>query len=290
MSAAQQPGRTALVLGGGGVTGIAWEIGVLAGLRAAGGPLAASLDAPALVVGTSAGSVVGTLVAAAADAGPDWDLADALAAQHAPSTTELPRDVDLDALFERMTATTGTDPVEARRAVGELALGVDRSVSDERRAAVAARLPVHDWPTTPLRVTAVDAESGELVVFDAAGGAALDDAVAASCAVPGVWPVVPIGDRLYMDGGMASLCHATLAAGHDRVVVLVPFPAAGGAGVRALDDELADLRGTGAEIVVVGPDPEYLAGPGRAALDPAGRPAAADLGYRLGRTIGEDPT
>ncbi|WP_018332952.1 patatin-like phospholipase family protein [Actinomycetospora chiangmaiensis] len=288
MSAAQQPGRTALVLGGGGVTGIAWEIGVLAGLRAAGGRLAAALDAPALVVGTSAGSVVGTLVAAAADAGPDWDLADALATQHAPSTTEIPREVDLDALFERMSATADADPVEARRGVGELALGVDCSVSDDRRASISARLPVHDWPATPLRVTAVDADSGELVVFDAAAGASLDDAVAASCAVPGVWPVVPIGDRLLMDGGVASMCHATLAAGHDRVVVLVPFPATGGGGSRPLDDELAELRAGGAELVVIGPDADYLAGPGQTALDPAGRPAAADLGYRFGRSIGED--
>ncbi|MCD2188639.1 patatin-like phospholipase family protein [Actinomycetospora soli] len=290
MSTAAQPGRTALVLGGGGVTGIAWEIGVLAGLRAVGGPLAAALDAPALVVGTSAGSVVGTLVAAAADRGPDWDLADALAAQRAPSTTELPRAVDLDALFERMTATTTTDPRAARREVGELALGVDRAVSADRRAAVAARLPVHAWPTTPLRVTAVDAHSGEVVVHDAAAGVELDDAVAASCAVPGVWPVVRIGDRDLMDGGVASLCHADLAAGYDHVVVLVPFPAAGGTGLRSLDDELADLRTTGAGITVVGPDPDYLAGPGRAALDPAGRSAAADLGYRLGRTIGQAPT
>ncbi|MDL5154347.1 patatin-like phospholipase family protein [Actinomycetospora termitidis] len=287
-SAAQQPGGTALVLGGGGVTGIAWEIGVLAGLRAARGPLAAGLDAPALVVGTSAGSVVGTLVAAAADTGPGWDLADALAAQHAPSASEIPRDVDLEALMEAM-QTDSADPLEARRHVGEFALGVDRSVADRRRVSVAARLPVHDWPTTPLRITAVDARTGELVVFDGTAGAPLDDAVAASCAVPGVWPTVPVAGRDLMDGGMASLCHATLATGHDRVVVLVPFPAPGGGPVRGLDDELDELRAAGTEVTVIGPDPEYLAGPGSAALDPAGRPAAADLGYRLGRSFGQDP-
>ena len=293
MSSAAQPdarptGTTALVLGGGGVTGIAWEIGVLHGLRAGGGTLARALDAPALVVGTSAGSVVGTIVAAAADAGPDWDLAPALAAQHAPSTTEIPRDIDLTALFERMSSVVATDPLEARRQVGEFALAVDRDVADDRRAAIAARLPVRDWPATTLRVTAVDARSGALTVFDAHSGVGLDEAVAASCAVPGVWPTVPIGDAEYMDGGMASLCHATLAAGHDRVVVLVPFPAEGSVGSRSLDDELADLRGTGAEIVVIGPDAEYLAGPGRAALDPAGRSASAELGERLGRSVAVD--
>ena len=55
--------RTALVLGGGGITGIAWEIGVLAGLAEAG----ADLTGADLVVGTSAGSVVGAQVTAGAD-------------------------------------------------------------------------------------------------------------------------------------------------------------------------------------------------------------------------------
>ncbi len=282
---ALRTGTTALVLSGGGVAGIAWEMGVLHGLRAAGGPLAAALGAPALVVGTSAGSVVGTMVAAAADHGPDWDLEDAWAAQHAPSTTEIPRDIDFEALFTRMAdpALTG-DPVAARRAAGEFARGVDPAETPGRGASVAARLPVHDWPRTALRITAVDAHSGEVVVFDAASGAALDDAVTASCAVPGVWPVVPIADRVYMDGGVASLAHVPLAAGYDRVVVLAPMVVPGVGGIRGLEDELAEVRATGAEVVVLGPDEDYAAGPGAAALDPAVRPEAADLGDRFGRS------
>ena len=54
--------RTALVLGGGGITGIAWEIGVLAGLAEAG----VDLTGADLVVGTSAGSVVGAQITSGA--------------------------------------------------------------------------------------------------------------------------------------------------------------------------------------------------------------------------------
>jgi NTE family protein len=274
------------VLAGGGVAGIAWEIGVLHGLRAAGGVLATALDAPALVVGTSAGSVVGTMVAAAADRGPDWDLADAWAAQHAPSTTELPRTVDLEALFTRMADPALTDdPPAARRAAGEFARELDPADAPGRGASVSARLPVHDWPRVPLRITAVDARSGEVAVFDARSGVALDDAVTASCAVPGIWPVVPIDGHVYMDGGVASLAHAPLAAGHDRIVVLAPMVPPGVGGMRGLEDELAEVRTTGAEVVLVGPDEEYLAGPGGNALDPAARPEAADLGDRFGRAV-----
>ena len=261
---AARTGTTALVLSGGGVAGIAWEIGVLHGLRAAGGALAAALDTPALVVGTSAGSVVGTMVAAAADRGPDWALDAAWEAQHAPTSSEVLRTLDLEGLFERMADPAGSDdPVGARRQRRRVRpRGRPAADAPGRGRSVSARLPVHRWPGVPLRITAVDAHSGEVVVFDAHSGVDLDDAVTASCAVPGVWPVVPIHDREYMDGGMASLTHVPLAAGYDRIVVLAPMITPTAGGLRGLADELAEVRSTGAEIVVIGPDEKYLAGPG----------------------------
>ena len=177
------------------------------------------------------------------------------------------------------------DPVGARQVVGAFAREINPATAPGRGRSVSARLPVHDWPGVPLRITAVDAHSGEVVVLDAATGVALDDAVTASCAVPGVWPVVPIGGREFMDGGIASLAHVPLAAGHDRIVVLAPMITPSAGGLRGLEDELAEVRTTGADVVVIGPDEEYLAGPGAAALDPAGRAAAADLGDRFGRAI-----
>ena len=77
---------------------------------------------------------------------------------------------------------------------------------------IAQRLPSHGWPDQVLRVTAIDIATGELVVFDGDSGVDLVDAVAASCAVPGAWPPVTIGDRRYMDGGVGSTINLDFAA------------------------------------------------------------------------------
>ena len=91
-----------------------------------------------------------------------------------------------------------------------------------RRDVIAQRLPSHDWPHRDLRITAIDIGTGELVAFDRHSGVELVDAVAASCAVPGAWPPVTIGERRYMDGGVGSTMNLKLAADCDAVVVLVP--------------------------------------------------------------------
>ena len=91
-----------------------------------------------------------------------------------------------------------------------------------RRDVIAQRLPSHDWPDRVLRISAIDTATGELVVFDRDSGVGLVDAVAASCAVPGVWPPVTIGDRRYMDGGVGSTVNMALADDCDVAVVLVP--------------------------------------------------------------------
>ena len=71
-------------------------------------------------------------------------------------------------------------------------------------------------------MTAVDARTGEFAVFDSAGDASLVDAVGASCAVPGLWPPVTIGERRFMDGGMRTVANADLAHGYERVVIVAP--------------------------------------------------------------------
>src|SRR6202020_3081095 len=98
----------------------------------------------------------------------------------------------------------------------------------------AHRLPAHGWPERVLRVTAIDIVTGELVVFDRDSRVELVDAVAASCAVPGAWPPVTIGDRRYMDGGIGSTINLEIADDCAEAVVLVPAgesaPSAFGAG------------------------------------------------------------
>ena len=98
----------------------------------------------------------------------------------------------------------------------------------ERIDVIGSRLVSTEWPERPLVVTAVDTETGEFTTFDRDSGVPLVSAVAASCAVPGVYPPVTIDGRRYMDGGMRSAANADLAQGYDRLVVLAPIRGASG--------------------------------------------------------------
>ena len=128
-----------------------------------------------------------------------------------------------------------------------------------------------------LRVTAVDAHSGAFRVFDRDSGVSLVHAVAASCAVPAVWPPVTIGDHRYIDGGMRSPVNADLAHGHDRVVVLAPS-ARGIGPLTGVAPQVAELRAAGAAVALVTPDAAAVAAIGPNVLDPARRAAAARAG------------
>ncbi|MET8067939.1 patatin-like phospholipase family protein, partial [Micromonospora sp. NPDC005313] len=162
--------------------------------------------------------------------------------------------------------------------LGALALSARTPSEQSRRAVIAARLPSGRWPARRLLVTAVDAVSGEFVVFDADSGVPLVDAVGASCAVPGVWPPVTIGPRRYVDGGVRSPVNADLAAGCGQVVVLAPTRAAVGPMPR-LSAQVAALRSAGARVAVVSPDRAARAAIGRNVLDPARRAASARAGF-----------
>jgi len=257
----------ALVLGGGGVTGVAWEIGLLAGLA----DLGVDLTDADLVVGTSAGSVVG------ADVTCGVSLAELFQTQLAPPAGEIADRLRLRVIVKLGWAMLRSrDPVRAQARVGKMARAA-RTVSEaERRAVFSARLPVHEWPDAKLLITAVDAESGEFTVFDAASGVGLVDAVGASCAVPGVWPPVTIGSRRYVDGGMRSPANADLAAGYARVVVVAPITR-GFRRAQGVARQVADLGGD-VQIAVVEPDEAALKAIGRNLLDPARRAPAARAG------------
>ena len=159
----------ALVLAGGGVTGVAWETGVLLGLRDAGHDIIGNLD---LVVGTSAGSTVGAQILSGTD------LADLYASQTAESHHEISPQLDLDALaiiFGEM-ALGGTTTDEQRIRIGELALAATTVDEATRRAVIEKRLPSHDWPTIPLILTAIDAVTGEFATWTKDSAVSLVDA------------------------------------------------------------------------------------------------------------------
>ncbi|WP_091248127.1 patatin-like phospholipase family protein [Klenkia soli] len=260
----------ALVLGGGGVAGVAWETGLLLGLAEAGGELAADV-----VVGTSAGATT----AAQLTSGVGLPELHRRQSDPAAQVAELVPTVSLMALLDEITARTDglVDPADRRRAIGALALAADTPSPAARRAVIAARLAGAGWPADDLRITAVDAVSGDVRVFTAADGVDLVDAVAASCAVPGIWSPVEIEGRRYVDGGAASTNHADLAAGATAVLVLSPMQPD-----RApeLADEVARLRDTGADVEVVHPDEASVVAIGPDPLDPAVRTASAQAGRR----------
>lgn len=265
------PGR-ALVLGGGGITGIAWEIGVLAGLREAG----ADLSGADAVIGTSAGAFVGAAVASG------YDLDRLFAAQSEPSFAEVAATASAETMqaWYGAFAAGGTDPARIGAALGAIAKNNPEPVpAAQRRAAVAGRLVTTAWPPA-LRVTALDADTGELHVFDQTSGVALADAVSASGAVPGVWPLVHLDGRRWIDGGMISTANASLAAGYGRVVVLAPLPAGNGPIPGAAAD--VQVLSAAAQVLLIAPDEESVAAIGPNIYDPSRRAEVAAAGRRQG--------
>jgi NTE family protein len=260
--------ETALVLGGGGVTGVAWELGILTGLTEAGVDLAKA----DLVVGTSAGSVVGTYVACGVD------LEERYARQLAASTGEIPARLGVTAMARfAWVMLRSPDPVTYAARIGRMALAASTVPEASRREVIAGRLGVTEWPSRRLLITAVDAITGEFKVFDRDSGVSIVDAVGASCAVPGVWPPVTIDGRRYIDGGIRSAANADLAAGADRIVVIAPVNAGGGP-VGRLAAQVAALRRT-ATVAVIRPDRATRRAIGRNVLDPARRAPAARAGH-----------
>src|SRR5918995_3358216 len=111
------------------------------------------------------------------------------------------------------------DDVAFRRRIGALALAAERAgltpTEQERLDVIGSRLVSREWPDRDLRISAVDAESGEFRVLDRTSGVPLLQAVAARCAVPRVYPPVTIGGRRYVDGGMRPAAHPHPAEGDD---------------------------------------------------------------------------
>jgi NTE family protein len=172
----------------------------------------------------------------------------------------------------------------ARARLGKLALSARTSESEaDRRAVFELARPIEHWPDRPLLITAVEAETGELRVFDRDSGVSLHDAVGASCAVPLVWPPVTIDGHRYMDGGVRSMANADLAQGYGRVVVLAPMPVSLRRSGR-ISEQLAGL-GKHLHAAVVTPDTEAKSAMGHNVLDPANRPAAAMAGRAQARSV-----
>ena len=268
---------TALVLGGGGITGIAWEIGLLAGLADGG----LDLSQAETVVGTSAGSVVGTQVAG----GDDFEQMYSNQLRDATGEIAAKPGLGVGLQFATYLLLPGGSRAKRRR-MGRAAMRsktVDESVRVE---VIRQRLGERTWPERRLLITAVDASTGAFKVFDKASGADLVRAVAASCAVPLVWPPVTVDGRKYIDGGVRSPANADLAKGAEHVVVLAPLTRTLHKAGRA-ESQLARL-GPGVHSVVISPDAAALRAIGKNVLNPARRAASARAGRDQARSVLEN--
>jgi NTE family protein len=265
---------TALVLGGGGVTGVAWELGLLAGLAEHG----VDLTAADRIIGTSAGSVVGAQLTSGVP------IEKLYAAQLAPPSGMATARIRNRTIAYYLLAALASPTAEAYGArVGRMALRARTMPEAERRKVIASVLPGEQWPERGLEVTAVHAVTGKFRVFDRDSGVSLVDAVGASCAVPGVWPPVTIDGHRYIDGGMRSPANADLAAGADRVVVIAPITR--GRRSARVPAQLARLIAGGARAVAVSPDRAARRAIGNNVLDPARRAAAARAGRAQAASI-----
>ena len=295
---APDPHSRALVLGGGGAAGNAWELGVIAGLSASG----VDVTTVDLIVGTSAGSTVAAQITSGA--GPA-DLYAAILAEaprppaggtasgSGPASGRGPAPAMSGAGYLEWSngiIASAADPSDMRRRMGAAALAQDASDgsgSARWRDIVAARLPGVQWPQQSVLITAVDARTGEAVVFDRRSGVELVDAVAASTSA-----LTPyrIGEDRYLDGGYRRSENADLAAGCFRVLVLSPF---GGRTRMPLDwgmdlaTQVRELRAGGSTVETVFPDGAAGDVFGANALDPSTRLQAARGGYDQGRTLAE---
>jgi NTE family protein len=275
-------GTKALVLGGGGIAGLGWFAGLLHGLHEAGIDLR---DADKMI-GTSAGSVTAAQLRSA------QSIETLYALQTDPTLIIGEPPPSADQFAALMSAYPGfmaiTDTARRMQVMGSFARSAKTVMPGVRLTMIERRLSEHDWPDAALSITAVDLETSALVTFDARSGVSLVEAVAASCAVPGVWPVVEIHGRAYMDGGVYSADNAQLASGAERALILSPL---GGVTTAppglALADQVSSLENTGVKVLVIEPDVTARAAMGNNPFDPAIRAPTAVAAKAQGKAIAQ---
>ncbi len=267
--------RVTLVLGGGGLVGIGWELGVVEGLREGG----VDLHDADMTIGTSAGSIVGAVL----EAGMSISELPERAAEVGPELQALTETVDrarVEAVSELWQA-AGMRPTAAQRAeIAALGAGAPTASAEQYLDVMNRLLPVSEWPRG-LIVTAVRVEDGELLAWDSSSGVPIASAIAASCAVPGVFPPVPLDGHRYVDGGIRSPSNLDLAAGTDIALLVVPSDRQSLG--PALVEESAEIVGRGGRVVEILPEGPGMDAIGPNLMDMERVLGAAMAGYEQGR-------
>ncbi len=279
MEMEQDAPHVALVLGGGGPLGIAWEAGMLQGWLDVWASEAATLLQGLRIVGTSAGAIVGAHLAS------HRDVSALFARQAEPLGPDAPKGPDMARFMAAfMKAKLFTRSVlTLRKSMGKSARALHLPGEAEWVAAIErSYAPAGPWPEhCELLITVIDADTGEFHAWGSDSGVPLSLAIAASCAVPCAFPLVKIEGRTYMDGGMGSPTNADVAGGCSRVVVLDPIGRMMG-GTAPLEKERRELEAAGSHTLAFLPDQAVSDAIGTHLLDPARRAEVARLGHTQG--------
>ncbi len=281
----------ALVLGGGGPVGIAWETGLAAGLAEAG----VNVGEADLIIGTSAGSAVGAQLAMGRTPQQMYAAVAADAGNSRPGPTRANTGSggappNLMPLMELMQKAARDDvaPEEVRKEIGAFALSA-ATMSEEDFIATFGRMlaSAESWPSKKYTCTAVDALTGEFQPWTNDSGVPLSRAIASSCSVPGVYPPITINGRRYIDGGMRSPTNADLAKGYDTVIVVAVTAGGDGPMVetsrKRMEAELDVLRDSGSTVLLISPDDASRQAFGLNLMDFTRRAGAAEAGLAQGR-------
>jgi NTE family protein len=257
--------------------GRAWQVGLVDGFAGQG----IDLGTGDLIIGTSAGAVVGAQLALKRGFGapPKIDAAPPVY----PGSM-----VDLATAMARAAQSSEPEPIRAE--IGRMALNA-QTISEEESLSRSMFAPFvgQAWPNQ-LRVTSVNARTGQLRIWDASSGAPLERAIAASTAAPCIWPAITIDGERYIDGGVRSTLNADLAIGCNIVIAVSCFSLtghdkAGPAFFTAINAaplaELDAVRGSGATVALIEPRSDFvvLTKRGTAMMDSNLVPEA----YRLGQ-------
>lgn len=267
-----------LVLGGGGITGIAWEAGVLAGLIDNG----IKLNEADKIIGTSAGSFVGAVLANGYDMKDYYYELD----ERRDENDRASMSSDIYRLWQNAFIVGRDDAEKVGQMMGDIVYTRPSKVDlNERKQAIRQRLGDVEWKDN-LEITAINAKTGVTSTFNSQSGVTLEEAVTASGAVPGIWPHIRLNESDWIDGGMVSPTNAMLAEGAKSIIILAPLADGLGMMPSAFDD--AEQLSKHSHVLVISPDSDSQAEIGDNIYNPNNIFNIGNAGYKQGQVLAQE--
>lgn len=267
-----------LVLGGGGITGIAWEAGVLAGLIDNG----IKLNKADKIIGTSAGSFVGAVLANGYDMKDYYYELD----ERRDENDRASMSSDVYRLWQNAFIVGRDDAEKVGQMMGDIVYTRPSKVDlNERKQAIRQRLGDVEWKDN-LEITAINAKTGVTGTFNSQSGITLEEAVTASGAVSGIWPHIRLNDNDWIDGGMISPTNAMLAEGAKSIIILAPLADGLSMMPSAYDD--AEKLSAHSQVLVISPDSDSQAEIGDNIYNPNNILNIGNTGYQQGQALAQE--